>query len=130
MSRHVLGFVLVFVGGGMGSMLRHATNQAGYALLGPDFPYSTMFINITGSLAIGLIAGCFALRGTGGQMWPLFLTTGILGGFTTFSTFALDTALMWERGQALRAAIYVFGSFIPAIIGVFSGLAVVRGLPR
>jgi len=86
-SRHAFGFLIVFIGGGFGSILRHALNQASVSILGPDFPYSTMFVNIIGSLAMGLIAGWFALRGSGGQMLPLFLTTGILGGFTTFSAF-------------------------------------------
>ena len=130
MRRHAFGFLIVFIGGGLGSMLRHAMNQAGGALLGPDFPYSTMFVNISGSLAMGLIAGWFAFRGGGGQTWPLFLTTGILGGFTTFSTFSLDVAVMWERGQAVRTAIYVLGSFIPAIICVFLGLTIMRGSLR
>ena len=83
MSRHIIGFLLVFSGGGLGSMLRHASNQAGAAILGPDFPYGTMVVNVIGSLAIGMIAGAFAIRGGGGQMLPLFLTTGIVGGFTT-----------------------------------------------
>src|SRR5262245_63998268 len=105
MGRHAFGFLLVFVGGGLGSMFRHAVNRASLSILGPDFPYGTMFVNITGSLAMGLIAGWFALRGKGGQMVPLFLTTGILGGFTTFSAFSLDVALLWERGQILSTAI-------------------------
>src|SRR5262245_26891419 len=126
MSRHALGFLLVFIGGGIGSVLRHGSNQASAALFGPDFPYSTMFVNIVGSLAIGLIAGWFALRGGGGQMLPLFLTTGILGGFTTFSAFSLDAALLWERGQAARALLYALGSVIPAIAAVFFGLVVMR----
>src|SRR5262245_21894253 len=130
LSRHLFGFLIVFIGGGLGSMLRHAANQAGAALLGPDFPYSTMVVNISGSLAMGLIAGWFALRGAGGQTWPLFLTTGILGGFTTFSTFSLDVALLWERGEIARVAIYVLGSFIPAIIAVFLGLAIMRFVLR
>ena len=130
MSRQALGFFLVFIGGGLGSMLRHASNRAAVDLLGPDFPYSTMFVNILGSLVIGFLAGWFAMRGGGGQMLPLFLTTGILGGFTTFSTFALDTALMWERGQILSAAIYVLGSFIPAVVCVFLGLATANWLSK
>jgi CrcB protein len=129
-SRHAIGFVLVFIGGGLGSMLRHATNQASAALLGPDFPYGTMFVNIAGSLAMGVIAGWFAFHGGGGQMLPLFLTTGMLGGFTTFSAFSLDAALMWERGQAWEAAAYVLGSFVPAILAVFSGLAIMNALSK
>lgn len=109
-------------------MLRHALNQASTALLGPDFPYSTIFVNVAGSLAMGLIAGWFALRGGGGQMLPLFLTTGILGGFTTFSAFSLDAALLWERGETGNAAAYVIGSLVPAIVAVFLGLAIMRSL--
>src|SRR4030095_1556558 len=98
------------------------------ALLGPDFPYGTMFVNIAGSFAIGFIAGFFAFHGAGGQMLPLFLTPGILGGFTTFSAFSLDAALLWERRQAARAVLYVLGSLGPAIIAVFVGLAIARSL--
>jgi len=127
-SRHALGFFLVFIGGGFGSMLRHASNQASAAILGVDFPYGTMFVNIVGSLAMGLIAGWFALRGGGSQMLPLFLTTGILGGFTTFSAFSLDAALLWERGEIGNAAAYVFSSLVTAIVAVFVGLAIMRTL--
>jgi len=127
-SRHAFGFLIVFIGGGFGSILRHALNQASVSILGPDFPYSTMFVNIVGSLAMGLIAGWFALRGSGGQMLPLFLTTGILGGFTTFSAFSLDAALLWERGETGNAVAYVIGSLVPAIIAVFLGLAIMRSL--
>ena len=128
MNRHVFGFLIVFIGGGFGSMLRHALNQASTALLGPDFPYSTMFVNVAGSLAMGLLSGWFALRGGGGQMLPLFLTTGILGGFTTFSAFSLDAALLWERGETGNAVAYVIGSLVPAIVAVFLGLAIMRSL--
>jgi CrcB protein len=130
MSRHVFAFLVVFIGGGFGSILRHALNQLSAAFLGPDFPYGTLFVNIIGSLAMGLIAGWFALRGGGGQMLLLFLTTGILGGFTTFSAFSLDAALLWERGQAARAVFYVLGSVIPAIAAVFGGLGIMRALLR
>ena len=130
MGRHALGFLLVFVGGGIGSMFRHASNQAGSALFGPDFPYGTIFVNLIGSLAIGLIAGWFALHGSGGQMLSLFLITGIIGGFTTFSAFTLDTALMWERGQSVRAGLYVLGSTVPGVIAVFFGLAITRSFVK
>src|SRR5256885_14828467 len=113
MSRHALGFLLVFVGGGIGSMFRHASNQAGSALFGPDFPYGTIFVNIIGSLAIGLIAGWFALHGSGGQMLSLFLITGIIGGFSTVSAFTLGYALIWEGGQSGRGGLYVLSSRVP-----------------
>lgn len=107
-------------------MLRHGVNQASASLFGVNFPYGTLFVNIVGSLAMGLIAGYFAFRGAGGQMLRLFLTTGILGGFTTFSAFSLDAALLWERGQAATAAFYIAGSVVAGMIGVFAGLALMR----
>jgi len=128
MSHRSLGFLLIFIGGGLGSMLRHAVNLSSAALFGVNFPYGTMIVNITGSFTMGVIAGWFALRGQGGQMMSLFLTTGILGGFTTFSAFSLDAALLWERNQTGGAILYVLGSFVAAIIGVFVGLAAMRSL--
>jgi len=125
---HLLGYLLVFLGGGLGSMLRHAVNQTSAFLLGSGF-WGTLFVNITGSFAMGLIAGWFAFRGEGGgQAFRLFLTTGILGGYTTFSTFSLDAALFWERGQPWGTACYVSGSMAAGILGLFAGLALVRGL--
>ena len=125
---HLLGYLLVFLGGGLGSMLRHAVNQASAFLLGAGF-WATLFVNITGSCAMGLLAGWFAFRGEGGgQSLRLFLTTGLLGGFTTFSTFSLDAALFWERGQPWGTACYVGGSVVAGVMGLWSGLALVRGL--
>lgn len=108
-------------------MLRHAVNEASTALAGINFPYGTAFINVTGSLVMGIIAGWFALRGSaGGQLLRLFLTTGILGGYTTFSTFSLDAALLFERGQTMGAVLYTAGSVGLGIVGVFIGLALSR----
>lgn len=128
LTHRSLAFVLIFIGGGIGSMLRHAVNQASAAMFGVSFPYGTLFVNIVGSLAMGLVAGWFAFRGEGGQLLRLFLATGILGGFTTFSAFSLDAALLWERGQTAGAALYVGGSLAAGVVGVFSGLAIMRSL--
>jgi CrcB protein len=125
-SHRALVFILIFIGGGLGSLFRHAVNQSSAALFGVNFPYGTLFVNIIGSLAMGLVAGWFAFRGEGRQLLRLFLATGILGGFTTFSAFSLDAALLWERGQASVAVLYVVGSLATAIIGVFAGLAITR----
>lgn len=127
-AHHALAFLVVFIGGGIGSMLRHAVNQLGAAFFGVNFPSGTLFVNITGSLAMGLVAGWFAFRGEGEQLLRLFLTTGILGGFTTFSAFSLDVALLWERGQTATAIAYSLGSVGAAIIGIFIGLGIVRSL--
>ena len=95
-------------------------------LVGGGFPLSTLVINIVGSLAMGLIAGYFAFKGEASQSWRLFLTTGILGGYTTFSTFSLDVALLYERGEIGLAALYVLLSVVLSIGGLFGGLALVR----
>ena len=80
-----MGYLIVFLGGGLGAALRHGVNIAAARLLGTALPYGTLTINVLGSLAMGLIAEFFALKAGLPQHWRLFLTTGILGGFTTFS---------------------------------------------
>jgi fluoride exporter len=121
-------YLLVFIGGGLGSALRHAINVASPRVFGTAFPYHTFIINITGSTIMGLIAGYLAFRGDASQSWRLFLMTGILGGYTTFSAFSLDAALLYERGEFGLAALYVLGSVVLSIAGLFAGLALVRHL--
>ena len=121
-----MGYLIVFLGGGFGAALRHGMNIGVARLLGTAFPYGTLIINVTGSLVMGLIAGYFALKGDASQHWRLFLTTGILGGYTTFSAFSLDAVLLWERGAHVSAALYVAGSVALAILGLVLGLAAVR----
>src|SRR5262245_44361093 len=123
---HRFGFLLVFIGGGLGSVLRHGVNKAAATQFGLAFPYGTLFVNVAGSLAMGLVAGWFALRGEGGQATRLFLTTGVLGGFTTFSAFSMDVGFLWEPGQTSFACVYVLGSVIPAIVSIFFGLWLTR----
>jgi CrcB protein len=77
---------------------------------------------------MGLIAGYLALKGEASQPWRLFLMTGILGGYTTFSAFSLDTALLYERGELGLAAAYILGSVVLSIAGLFAGIALVRHL--
>jgi fluoride exporter len=96
--------------------------------LGTAFPYATLAENVTGSLVMGLLVGYFAFGGGVPQHWRLFLTTGILGGYTTFSAFSLDTALLYERGELWLAALYVIASVALSIGGLFAGLALVRHL--
>ena len=102
--------LLVFFGGGLGASLRHFVNVACARCVGTAFPYGTFIINITGSTVMGLIAGYLAFKGEASQPWRLFVMTGILGGYTTFSAFSLDTALLYERGQIGLALFYVLGS--------------------
>jgi fluoride exporter len=121
-----MNYVLVFVGGGLGASLRHSVNMICARALGTAFPYGTFIINITGSIVMGLIAGYLAFKGEASQPWRLFLMTGVLGGYTTFSAFSLDTALLYERGELGLALFYVLGSVVLSIAGLFAGLALVR----
>jgi CrcB protein len=121
-----MGYLLVFLGGGLGAALRHGMNLAMARLLGAGFPYATLIVNVSGSLVMGLIAGYFAFKGDSSQNWRLFLTTGVLGGYTTFSAFSLDVALLWERHELGLAALYVGGSVVLSIAGLFAGLFLVR----
>jgi CrcB protein len=119
-------YLIVFLGGGLGAALRHGINVAFARMLGTAFPYGTLTINITGSIVMGLVAGYFAFKGDASQHWRLFLTTGILGGYTTFSAFSLDVALLYERGEIGLAGLYVAASVLLSIAGLFAGLALAR----
>jgi CrcB protein len=123
----VTGFLVVFLGGGIGAALRHGVNLLSARLFGTAFPWHTLIENVTGSLAMGLLGAYFAFKGGDvSQHWRLLLTTGILGGYTTFSTFSLDVALLYERGETALAALYILASVAFAIGGLFAGFALVR----
>ena len=97
-------------------------------IAGHRLSYATLFENVSGSIVMGLLVATFAFRSGIPHHWQLFLTTGILGGYTTFSTFSLDVALLYERGQVGLAALYVLLSVVLSIGGLFAGLALVRNL--
>ena len=121
-------FLIVFLGGGCGAAMRHGFNMLFARVRGSGFPSATLFENVTGSLLMGALVAFFAFKSGIPQHWQLFLTTGILGGYTTFSTFSLDTALLYERGEIGLAALYVALSAALSIGGLFVGLALVRNL--
>jgi len=120
-------YLIVFLGAGIGGAIRHGVNVGSSRLWGLGFPYGTLIVNVLGSFLMGLLAGYFAFRPGIGQHARLFLTTGILGGFTTFSAFSLDTALLVERHAYGLAAGYAVGSVAASISALFLGLAVFRG---
>jgi fluoride exporter len=119
-------YLIVFLGAGVGGALRQGVNVGASRLLGSGFPYGTLIVNIVGSFVMGLFAGYFALRPGIPQHVRLFLATGILGGFTTFSAFSLDTALLIERHAYWLAAAYVAGSFAAGLIALFAGMSISR----
>lgn len=122
----MLGYLVVFVGAGVGGVIRHGTNIGVARLLGTHFPSHTLIINIVGSLVMGLVAGWFALKSGSTGHLRFFLATGILGGFTTFSAFSLDAILLWERHEYGLAALYVGGSVAGALAGLVLGLWIAR----
>jgi len=117
--------LLVMLGGAVGAGLRHLAGMAALARLGPGFPWGTLFVNLTGGLAIGLLAGGLARWG-GGEQLRLFAAVGLLGGFTTFSAFSLETWLMIERGQTGLAAAYVGASVAGSLLLLVGGLWIMR----
>ena len=121
-----MGFLVVFLGGGIGAALRHGVNLLSARLFGLSFPFGTLFENVTGSLLMGMLAAYFAFKGDASQHWRLFLTTGILGGYTTFSAFSLEVAHLYEHDKLGLAALYVLSSVILSVAGLFAGLWLVR----
>jgi fluoride exporter len=122
----MLSSLVIFVGSGIGGVARHLFNGLVTRTAGTDFPLGILLINVIGSSAMGLVAGWFAFKGHASQELRLFLTTGMLGGFTTFSAFSLDAALLYERGQPWLAVTYVLASVILSIGGLVLGMWTLR----
>jgi CrcB protein len=122
---HIL---VVALGGALGSVGRYLVGLATLRLIGPGYPWGTLTVNLVGGLAIGIFAELIARRFDGSAELRLFIITGILGGFTTFSAFSLEVAAMAERGDYVTAAGYVLVSVALSVAAVFSGLALVRAL--
>ena len=125
----MIACLIVALGSGIGGVLRHAVNVGAARVIGTGWPYGTFAVNVVGSFVMGVIAGYFTFKGSGSQRWLLFLTTGILGGFTTFSAFSLDVAVLFERGRLGATASYLLGSVALSIAALFLGLALARRLP-
>lgn len=124
----------VAVGGSIGAWLRFLSGHAAVALLGPvkagAFPWSTLFCNVAGSVAMGLVMGWLARHaaatGASAEGLRLFLAVGVLGGFTTFSAFSMEIVLLAQRGQTGLAALYAALSLAAGIAGLLLGLALMR----
>lgn len=117
---------LVMLGGAIGAGARHLVGRAALALWGPGFPVGTLAVNVIGGLAMGLLAGWLATRASGDEALRYLLGVGVLGGFTTFSAFSLETVLMIERGELTTALFYIFASVVLSIGALFAGLQVSR----
>ncbi|MEO6012942.1 MAG: fluoride efflux transporter CrcB [Devosia sp.] len=121
-------YLLVGIGGALGSMARYGSGVAVGRVWSSTFPLGTLLINIAGSLAMGLLVGYLARTTPAWQADArLFVAVGVLGGFTTFSAFSLDTISMMERGEVGLALLYVLLSVVVAIAALYAGLVLVRG---
>ena len=112
--------LLVFLGGGLGALLRYGAGRLA------AFPFGTLIVNVSGCLAMGLLLGWLTSRGADHGPARLFLATGLLGGFTTFSAFSFDTLLLWQRGAHGAAFAYVAASVILSLAAVALGFALTR----
>lgn len=120
--------LLVMAGGAIGAALRYHLGKIALRLAGPGWPWGTFAANMLGGLAMGVLAGWLALRATGGEPVRLFLAVGVLGGFTTFSAFSLETMLMIERGEMVSALIYATVSVAASVGALGLGLLMMRAL--
>ena len=118
--------VQVALGGALGASVRYLVNVATMRLAGPGFPWATVIVNVAGSFLMGMLV--VALAKTSGTRHAPFLMTGLLGGFTTFSAFSLDTLTLYERGQPGVAAAYVAGSVVLSLAAIVAGIHAARGI--
>ncbi len=123
----MISLLLVMMGGALGAGARYLVGKALLGWLGADYPWGTLAVNVLGGLAMGALAGMLA-RMTAGDQARLFLAVGVLGGFTTFSAFSLELVTMLERGAMMTALGYALASVAGAVIALFAGLAMTRGL--
>lgn len=118
----------IAAGGALGAVARHFVSVQAAAWFGSSFPIGTLTVNVVGSFIMGVLVETMALAwSTSGEL-RAFLTVGILGAFTTFSTFSLDVATLVERGETLSAGLYVAASVVLSIGALFLGLAVMRAV--
>ena len=118
----------IAAGGAVGAVLRHFLNSGALHLFGAGFPWGIMMANILGSFIMGVLISWFALMAEVSQVWKAFLMVGLLGAFTTFSTFSMDAVLLFERGAVAAAGLYIAGSVVLAIGGLVAGMTLVRML--
>lgn len=117
---------LVMLGGAIGAGARHLTGRAALALWGPGFPWGTLIVNLAGGMLMGLLAGWLAARASGDEALRYLLGVGVLGGYTTFSAFSLETANMLQRGEHGIALLYILASVIGSLAALFAGLQIAR----
>ena len=121
----MLNFLLVGLGGGVGAMMRYGVSLA-IPMQTAAWPWATFFINVTGSVLIGVLAGWLGAKGDAGEPWRLLLGVGLLGGYTTFSAYSLETLRLIERNAMAGAAAYSVGSVVAGLAAVALGVAIAK----
>lgn len=124
----MINVLLVAIGGAIGSVFRYLVGVWTLRQFGPNFPWGTLTVNVVGSFAIGLLVEMIARRFNASAELRVFVVTGILGGFTTFSSFSLDTFALFERGAMFATAAYVIASIAVSFCAIFAGLALGRAM--
>jgi fluoride exporter len=119
-------YALIFVGAGIGGVVRQIVSESFIRVFGSNFPVGTLAINVLGSILMGVTTAIFAMRSGLSQEARVFLTTGFLGGFTTFSTFSLDAVTLWENGHPVSATLYLAASLGLSFFGLMAGITLVR----
>ncbi|PKP93107.1 MAG: fluoride efflux transporter CrcB [Alphaproteobacteria bacterium HGW-Alphaproteobacteria-16] len=120
--------LLVMLGGAVGAGCRYLVGRTCLSMWGPDFPWGTLVVNVVGGLAMGVLIGWLAARATGDSGLRYLLGMGVLGGFTTFSAFSLETVLMLERNEYWTALLYILVSVIGSLTALFAGLHLSRSV--
>jgi CrcB protein len=122
-----MNFILVIIGGAVGSAARYLVGRLALGWLGPDYPWGTLAVNLLGGFLMGALAGTLARAG-GNEHTRLLIGVGVLGGFTTFSSFSLETVNMIERGDWGMALTYALVSVIGSVLALFGGLYLIRAV--
>jgi len=120
--------LLVMLGGAIGAGFRYHISSVALRFMGPAFPWGTWIINLLGGFLMGVLAAVLARSSEGGEQLRLFLGVGVLGGFTTFSAFSLETFNMLQRGEPLMAAAYAVSSVTGSVLMLIGGVYLVRAL--
>lgn len=122
----MIQIILIAIGGAIGAVARYGVNTLAMKTLGYDFPYHTLIANILGCLLLGLLISTLAHLQSSSEHLRAFLSVGLLGAFTTFSTFSLDTITLFHRGALIEAGLYVLGNVVVGLLAVWVGLSIGR----
>jgi fluoride exporter len=118
--------IYIAMGGAIGAVLRYGASLSVYSLMGRGFPYGTLFVNVTGSLLMGLLSVMMLERFNIGPEWRAAVLVGVLGSFTTFSTFSIETLNLLEQGDVMRAVTNIVSSVLVCLLAVWFGVLIGR----